>query len=243
MAKRRRTRVKKPASIAKKIEAVAGGPLKPFQPHVVVRPADGLLEIVLEDVSCHHSWIPGEGADISLMHANDASNRVVGALLPLNGTKKVRLFYENAEGEPMIPPWTKPPVDVPVQDLREFISQYGPDVTVLVTWTHETNSYQFVTVGSDRLYADSAVKLRDVIAEGLGLTKDGPAKEDRRGDHPNVALNPKQLHFLLWTLGRLYAKADMTRNRAFRQYVAKHHDEVHEILGNALEAFEKAPKA
>lgn len=57
-------------------------PPKPFKPHVWWRPQEGLVEVALEDVSCYHEWIPGEGGDISLWHANDSTKRVVGATLP-----------------------------------------------------------------------------------------------------------------------------------------------------------------
>jgi hypothetical protein len=60
-----------------------------FRPHVWIRPDIGTVEITLEDVSCHHEWIKGEGADSSVWRAMD-DDRVVGATLPLrnwNGKK------------------------------------------------------------------------------------------------------------------------------------------------------------
>jgi hypothetical protein len=141
-----------------------------------------------------------------------------------------------------IPKWTKPPVDVPVQALREFAAKYGQDVTVMVTWTHETNSYQFVTAGSDRLYSDSAVDLRDIIAKGLGMAEDGPAKEDLRGDHPNVVLTKEQIDFLVWGLGYLTG-ALSKRSTKHKDYLNQHHDAVAERLNQARSLLEKAPKA
>lgn len=57
-----------------------------FQQHVFVHPECGTIDIVLEDVSCHHEWIHGEGADISIWRAM-TDNRVVGATLPLRNWK------------------------------------------------------------------------------------------------------------------------------------------------------------
>ena len=131
---------------------------------------------------------------------------------------------------------------MPVQDLREFISQYGPDVTVLVTWSNETKCHNFVTVGSERIYSDDAVMLRNHIAKALGLLPLEPTKEDRRHEHPNVALTAPQLRFLIWNLGRLAAASDASTKPNFKKYVTEHHDAVHEILGQALENLNKAPK-
>jgi hypothetical protein len=83
----------------------------------------------------------------------------------------------------MIPAWQKPPTPVNVQALREFIAPFGPDVAVLVTWTHE-KGYQFVTVGCDRRYADAALGLRNLlVGPGLGLVMTGPDEEDLRAEH------------------------------------------------------------
>lgn len=59
---------------------------RPFQQHVLVHPEHGTIEIILEDVSCHHEWIHGEGANISI-HRAMGDNRVVGATLPLRNWK------------------------------------------------------------------------------------------------------------------------------------------------------------
>lgn len=139
-----------------------------------------------------------------------------------------------------IPPWRKPPVDVPVQALREFMSLYGADVSVLVTWTHETNRYQFVTIGSDHLYSHSAVNLRNEIAKILGLDALGPVKEDLRADHPNLQLTPDQINFVLWVLGRLWAEKD-DLGKGHKKYIRKHHDKLLKLLGDAKTVLESKP--
>lgn len=139
-----------------------------------------------------------------------------------------------------IPEWRKPAVNIPVQDLREFIAKYGPDVAVLVTWD-PVKIYQFVTIGSDGGYANAAVRLRNILANKLGAEPLGPTLEDRRSDHPNVSLDKDQLAFLLWALGHLYAEADQM-NEEGREFFMKHHDQLFTLLGNALENFKHQPK-
>lgn len=133
-----------------------------------------------------------------------------------------------------IPEWKKPPVSIPVQDLREFIAKYGPDVSVLTTWSHETNSYQFVTIGADKHYADAAVRLRDVLTKSLSLGPNGPNDEDLRHEHPNVKLSHEQLFFLLWLLGFISAQEGLSDEK--QKFVEKYHDELLPLLGAAYEA-------
>ncbi len=71
----------KRVSLEKFMADIAKQPRK-FHPSVWVRPEEGLIEICLEDVACHHEWIEGEGADISIWRAN-GDWRVVGVTLPL----------------------------------------------------------------------------------------------------------------------------------------------------------------
>lgn len=139
-----------------------------------------------------------------------------------------------------VPKWRKPPVDVPVQALREFMAKYGADVTVMVTWSREEGSYQFVTIGSDQFYADSAVNLRNLIADGLKLHPLSPTVEDLRGDHPNVALDSEQIDFLIWALGFISGKA-LNRDQKFKDYVQKHHDPIVERLGRSSSILKHKP--
>lgn len=89
----------------------------------------------------------------------------------------------------MIPQYVKPPIPIPVQALRDFVCKYGPDVAVLATWTHEEGgiNYRFVTVGSNRQYADGAVRLRDLFAQVLELPNHPKFLEDLRADHPAIS--------------------------------------------------------
>lgn len=140
-----------------------------------------------------------------------------------------------------IPAWTKPPVDVPVQSLRDFVATHGHDIAVLVTWTHETASFQFVTIGSTQFFANSAVKLREMIADHLGLNPLGPTTEDLRGDHPNLSLNDDQMNFLIWTLGFMSGEA-AKRDEKFQEYVKKYHDVLIERLAQAKRVLENKPE-
>jgi hypothetical protein len=176
----------------------------------------------------------------NLKRAADAARKRVSGYAPRKRaelTRKARAAV--AQGS--LPPWRKPPVDVPVQALREFMAKHGADVSVLTTWTHETNCYQFVTVGADWHYANSAVNLRNVIAGGLDLHPLDPKIEDLRSDHPNVALSTEQIQFLLWVLGRLYAETDK-RGKGFKKYVRRHHDALLEILSQAKSILTHQPK-
>jgi hypothetical protein len=105
----------------------------------------------------------------------------------------------------MTPTWVKPPRRIAVQDLREFIAPFGKDVSVLVAWTHESG-YQFITVGADAVYADAAVRLRDLLVKGIGIEL-GPYDEDRRGEHPNpkpwTEAEKEALDQVLGTIARL----------------------------------------
>lgn len=139
----------------------------------------------------------------------------------------------NSELGGKIPKWQKPPIEMPIQDMREFIAKYGHDVAILVTWTHESGAYQFTTIGSDQLYADTAVNLRNLIADGLALHPLDPKIKDLRGDHPNVALNMDQLQFLLWILGRTYVEADKFSTK-HRRYIKKYHDQLLTLFGKAI---------
>lgn len=121
------------------------------------------------------------------------------------------------------------------------MAKHGADVSVLVTWTHETGAYQFVTIGSDQLYADSAVNLRNLIAEGLKLHPLDPAVEDLRGDHPNIALSPDQIDFLLFTLGFISGEASKRGEGKFREYVKKHHNPIIERLGRSKSILKHKP--
>jgi hypothetical protein len=66
----------------KQLRSKGTGTLRPFMAFVWPRPEFGIVEIALEDVPCHHEWIKGEGADMSIWRALD-DDRVVGATLPL----------------------------------------------------------------------------------------------------------------------------------------------------------------
>lgn len=140
-----------------------------------------------------------------------------------------------------IPTWTKPPVDVPVQSLRDFVAAHGPDIAVLVTWTHETASFQFVTIGSTQFFADSAVKLREMIADHLGLNPLGPTTEDLRGDHPNLSLNDDEMNFLIWILEFMSGEATK-RDEKFQEYIKKYHDVLIERLAQAKRVLENKPE-
>jgi hypothetical protein len=140
-----------------------------------------------------------------------------------------------------IPKWRKPAVDIPVQDLREFIARYGPDVAVLTTWSDSTKSYQFVTIGSDVFFADGAVRMRDLITKSLDVKNLGPATEDLRGDHPNVSLTQDQINFLLWTLGWMYAESGAFTQSGKTDWFRRHHDEVLRCFQAAIEQFSKQP--
>ncbi|MBV5345851.1 MAG: hypothetical protein JZU63_10235, partial [Rhodoferax sp.] len=90
-----------------------------------------------------------------------------------------------------IPVWAKTPTSVPIQALREFVAPFGPDVSVLVTWTHGVG-WQLVTVGCDAAYADAAVSLRDFISNALRLHAP-EAGIDLRSDHkPNAPWTDEQ---------------------------------------------------
>lgn len=139
-----------------------------------------------------------------------------------------------------IPEWRRPAVDIPVQDLREFIARYGPSVAVLVTWTEATKKHQFVTIGSDVGFANAAVRLRNLIANKMGLEKLDQTTEDLRGDHPNVSLNVDQLDFLLWLLGYIYADKNMM-DAGHKVFVQKYHDQLLPIFGDAKEEIVNKP--
>lgn len=139
-----------------------------------------------------------------------------------------------------IPVWREPAVDIPVKDLREFIAKYGPNVAVLTTWVRKHGVYQFVTIGSNRSYSDSAVELRNIIAGALRLTPLDPTKEDLRGDHPNVSLTQEQLDFLLWLLGYINGGSG-SMDAGHRQYVQKYHDQLLPLLGDAKEKIVNKP--
>lgn len=66
-------------------------PPLPFRPHVLVMAQEGIIEVVLENASCVHEWIKGEGADISIWRAQD-DNRVVGATLPYRNDRPLELI-------------------------------------------------------------------------------------------------------------------------------------------------------
>lgn len=139
-----------------------------------------------------------------------------------------------------IPPWRKPAVDVPVQALREFLAQYGPNVAVLVTWVEATKEHQFVTIGSDIGFANAAVRLRNLIVEKIGADKFGPTTEDLRGDHPNVSLTLEQIDFALWLLGYIFAARELM-DQAHRDYISKYHDQLLPVLGDAKDRLVKQP--
>lgn len=135
-----------------------------------------------------------------------------------------------------IPTWNKPPRKPTIDELRVFAATTGQDVSVLVNWTHETNDYTFTTVGSDKLYADAAVRLRDILTANGNIKLNGQ-EIDLRHEHPNVRLTKEHLFFLLWLLGRTYAALDKMSTES-RTLLLKHHDELVDILGDAYEKYE-----
>jgi len=143
-------------------------------------------------------------------------------------------------GDVKIPPWHKPPVDVTVSELREFMAQHGADVSVLTTWTRETSVYQFITIGSNRAYADAAVVLRNTLADALKLTPLDPGGEDLRGDHPNVSLTLEQVDFMLWLLGYINAASE-EMDAGHKEYIMKHHNALLPVLGNAKKRIVNKP--
>ncbi len=143
-------------------------------------------------------------------------------------------------GDVKIPEWREPAIDVPVQDLREFVAKYGPNVAVLTTWVRKHGIYQFVTIGSSRSYSDSAVNLRNIIAGALRLNPLDPTKEDLRDDHPNVNLTREQIDFLLWLLGYIHA-ATKDMDAGHKEYIMKHHGKLLPIFGDAKEKIVNKP--
>ena len=55
---------------------------KQFTPVVTINEKEGLLEIMLDDCSCHAEWIEGEHACVAIYRSNQ-TGRVVGAMLPI----------------------------------------------------------------------------------------------------------------------------------------------------------------
>lgn len=133
-----------------------------------------------------------------------------------------------------IPKWKKTPVPVPIETLRKLTAQHGQDVAVLVTW-HRDGNFNFTTIGSDFIYADAAVRLRDTMAKNLGIESLG-IDRDLRHEHPNVTLTAPQLEFITWLLGFAYGLAEKMEGKR-RAYVLKYHNKLHPIIG---EAYEKA---
>ena len=131
-----------------------------------------------------------------------------------------------------IPAWTKPPIPVSVQALREFVAKHGPDVSVLVTWTHETNNFQFVTAGINLRYANSAVNLRNILAGKLNLAL-GEITEDLRDQHPNVSLTQDELVVLTRALDRV--NADDNLSPARRNSFEKHYLNLRKKFKDAYE--------
>lgn len=130
-----------------------------------------------------------------------------------------------------IPEWNKTPVPVPIETLRSLTAAHGQDVAVLVTWHHEAE-YNFVTIGSDSLYADAAVRLRDVMAKNLGFESLG-IDRDLRHEHPNVKINQEQRDFIVWMLGYMYGESEHLDEK-HRAYVLKYHNELIPVFGNAF---------
>jgi hypothetical protein len=121
----------------------------------------------------------------------------------------------------MIYIFNKPPHPVTVEELRQFIHDFGPDVTVLVTWSHETG-YQFVTVGLNREYADAAVHLRDLIAQALQLNLGNPL-EDLRQEHQDKPWTDAQKEALLRVLDSVSATLDDVPLEKKLQFIYVHH--------------------
>lgn len=171
--------------------------------------------------------------------AADRARKRVSSMSAEHRAELGRKARKTALGAWPVPEWQNPQIDIPVQDLREFLCKYGPSVSVLVTWSQD-RAYNFITIGSDRLYADAAVRLRNEIADKLG---DGQftLKEDLRGDHPNVALTLEQLDFILWLLGRIFAVSSFLSD-AHQKYIEKHHDALMNLVGDAKEKLAKAPR-
>lgn len=142
-----------------------------------------------------------------------------------------------------IPKWKKTPVQVSIETLRKLAATHGQDVTVLVTW-HRDGVFNFTTVGSDFVYADAAVRLRDTLAKNLDIKSLG-IDRDLRHEHPNVKLTPDQIDFMLWLLGYMRGLADKL-DKKHRDYVLKHHDELLPIIAAATakrKNEEKSPSA
>jgi len=129
-----------------------------------------------------------------------------------------------------IPKWKKTPVPVPIETLRALAAKHGQDVTVLVTW-HRDGVFNFTTVGSDFVYADAAVRMRDILAKNLGIESLG-IDRDLRHEHPNVSLTKEQIDFVLWILGYMRGRAEKL-DQKHRDYVLKYHDELLPIIAAA----------
>jgi hypothetical protein len=170
------------------------------------------------------------------------TGRTPSAWWPLPaGVDKDGLLFELVEGKRTIPPWAKPCRDVPVGALRQFLSHYGPEASVLVAWNDEKKTFQFVTVGCDSRFANKAVRLRNRIVDALGASPLGPTTEDLRGDHYNVSLTGAETDFLLWALGRLYSETS-NLSSGHQEYISKHHDSLVAKLGELKERLVKQPE-
>ena len=80
--------------------------------------------------------------------------------------------------------WSEQATPITVEDARILAAKYGQDVVVIVAWNRKTNIHNFVTVGSELLYANAAVALRDQIKDLMGVSElPGGTHEDRRHEH------------------------------------------------------------
>lgn len=73
---------------------------------------------------------------------------------------------------------------ITVDAAREMADKFGKDVMVVVAWDWRTGTYCLVTVGSDALYTQVAVNMREEISKALKLTdRPGEPQEDKRDEH------------------------------------------------------------
>ncbi len=126
--------------------------------------------------------------------------------------------------EPELKEFRKPPEPIHVQDVRDWIAPFGPDVAVLITWTHEYPGYQFVTVGANRFFADGASRLRDLL-ERLLKQEGGPLAEDLRRQFNDPAFIRLRLDHET-VLNRMAHDAGLTPERMLEQLIAERQLEV-----------------
>lgn len=69
-----------------------------------------------------------------------------------------------------------------VDDVRSFAGNHGKDLMIVVAWEASTNSFDVVTCGSTRDYAEAACSASKLVANALNL-KTPEVQEDLRREH------------------------------------------------------------